>query len=240
MKRTYLYCEKCSESILIKQDDEWIEPCQHLNGSEEAPTKRPDFKPFYNEEVKTMITSPAQMDRVYKQHGLRPIGDLPKASKDKMKQILKHKEEYTASKYAAEGKKYVPGSNSRWSDRHQDFIPKVKWESMKRAGMIVLLLAFSAPAFAETVDMSSIVDANGHFIGVDYTKLTVNGVTYDVPIGNPDRKQELYLLKKALKGDTDSLEMFLGGEPQRFYMIGDTKMTWLLARKDGVFEVRTV
>lgn len=48
--------------------------------------------------------------------------------------------------------------------------------------------------------------------GVPYCDLIIKGKTYSVPIPNDRTREDYYLLKKAIKGDTDAREMLIGAE----------------------------
>lgn len=61
----------------------------------------------------------------------------------------------------------------------------------------------------------------------EHVEIKVNGVTYSIPIGNEKRRNEIYYLKKALAGDKDACEMFLAGQKERWYGIGDEEVLWL-------------
>lgn len=69
--------------------------------------------------------------------------------------------------------------------------------------------------------------------GVEMVDITVNGETVSVPIGNNQRRGEIYLLKKALKGDKDAREVFMGGENPKFYYIGADSPLWLKMDSDS-------
>ena len=89
---------------------------------------------------------------------------------------------------------------------------------MKRLILLFLLISNTAYARIE---------------GVEYTFLEVNGITYDLPIGNPDQKNELFYIKKALKGDKDALDILIGKEEEGVFWIGDESPRWLrLSRTD--------
>lgn len=105
---------------------------------------------------------------------------------------------------------------------------------MKRLFVIGLMLICSS-AHADKTDL---LDKNGHINGINYTALEVNGKTYDVPMANPEYVQELYYLKRAMKGDKDALDLFLRGGKERWIPIGDIKPVWLKVTSDGIFEVK--
>jgi hypothetical protein len=71
--------------------------------------------------------------------------------------------------------------------------------------------------------------------GVPFIDLTVQGVTYEVPIYNPKVENMFYHLKKAIEYDDKvSREILLGKSEQRIIFIGDgDKVLWLKLTKDG-------
>jgi hypothetical protein len=66
----------------------------------------------------------------------------------------------------------------------------------------------------------------------EHVDIKVHGVTYTVPVGNNARKNDLYYLKKALKGDEDARDVFLGGEKERWFGIGEETPLWIKVTKD--------
>lgn len=75
------------------------------------------------------------------------------------------------------------------------------------------------------------------FEGIDIQKIVVSGQVYEVPVGNRDRKDDIYYIKKAMKGDREALEMFLGGNDSRIFYIGKESPVWLYADINGKFKV---
>lgn len=72
--------------------------------------------------------------------------------------------------------------------------------------------------------------------GVEKATLLIDGVEYTFPIGGPDREMDIFWLKKALKGDEDALDMFMGKHPDGYFWIGDDFPVWLRV-VDGKFTV---
>ena len=70
-------------------------------------------------------------------------------------------------------------------------------------------------------------DAHAKLEGIDYTTLRVNGKTYDCPLGNKERENEVYLVKKALAGDMDAKDILLAGKPSYFFYIGSERPMWV-------------
>lgn len=89
--------------------------------------------------------------------------------------------------------------------------------------LAILGLISSSVSFAENSD------------GIEFTTIGVNGTTYNVPIGNKERQSDLYLLKKALKGDKDAREVFLGGSPKKDFYIGFETPLWLTVTTDSEY-----
>lgn len=58
---------------------------------------------------------------------------------------------------------------------------------------------------------------------------------YEVPIGSKDRQNDLFYIKKALNGDREAREMFLGGEDERIFYIGEHSAKWLTITKTNQF-----
>lgn len=78
------------------------------------------------------------------------------------------------------------------------------------------------------------LSANSWAIDADYTKFTVNGTTYDVPIPNKDTRSDYYLLHRAIEGDKYARELLLGGKQERAIFIGDIDgARWLVLGKNG-------
>ena len=65
------------------------------------------------------------------------------------------------------------------------------------------------------------------FDGVQIQTIIVEGKSYEVPVGNEERKNDIYYLKKAMKHDQEALDMFLGGEPSRLFYIGKEEPLWI-------------
>lgn len=64
--------------------------------------------------------------------------------------------------------------------------------------------------------------------------LEVGGITYKVPDANDEYRNEIYMAKKALKGDQDALDMLLKGQPYRLLYIGADTPKWLLIKRDEI------
>lgn len=79
----------------------------------------------------------------------------------------------------------------------------------------------------------------GAFDGIEMATVSVNGEDVTFPLGNTERKQDAYYLKKAVKGDQEALEIFLGGQDERHFYIGLESPRWLIVRKDSTMEIVT-
>src|SRR3990167_7706403 len=78
-----------------------------------------------------------------------------------------------------------------------------------------------------------IEEAHAKIEGVSYGELNVNGKVYQFPLGNSKRESEFYYLKKGLLGDNLALEIFLGGEDEKWWYIGEDVALWLKVTKNG-------
>lgn len=67
--------------------------------------------------------------------------------------------------------------------------------------------------------------------GVEYAELSIGGQAIEFPIGNDERKADIYYLKKALNGDNEAREIFLGGGDERLFFVGDDTPRWLKITK---------
>ena len=75
--------------------------------------------------------------------------------------------------------------------------------------------------------------AEARIDGVEYTTLNVQGVEHECIIGNPTRKSEILIIKKALAGDKDAREILLAGNKDYWYFIGSEKPIWLKITEDS-------
>lgn len=91
--------------------------------------------------------------------------------------------------------------------------------SIKRAKLI-LAVSFFITSSSYAID------------GIPNIDLEINGVLYKVPAANKDYEQDLYMLKKALKGDRDALEILLKGKDECLFYIGNESPKWLLITKN--------
>src|SRR3990167_9993050 len=103
------------------------------------------------------------------------------------------------------------------------------------SGMTSIRILFAASLLTlVSISSSYAVEA---FEGIDIQKIVVSGQVYEVPVGNKDRKDDIFYIKKAMKGDREALEMFLGGNDSRIFYIGKESPVWLYADINGKFKV---
>lgn len=82
------------------------------------------------------------------------------------------------------------------------------------------------------VSQNSFAEVNV-FENIDMATITVNGEEVTFPVGDLDRKSDIYFLKKALLGDVEALEVFLGGKEEKWFFIGIETSRWLYVNKNG-------
>lgn len=97
---------------------------------------------------------------------------------------------------------------------------------VKRFFVLALLTLLSTNAF-------SAIDP---FEGIDMAKVTINGKEYTFPVGDTERQNKIYYLKKGLNGDKEAMQMFMGDEKEAWFFIGTYYPIWLHI-KDGKMEV---
>ena len=64
-------------------------------------------------------------------------------------------------------------------------------------------------------------------------ELAVNGKTYECPVGNKERKSELFYILKALNGDREARQVLLGDQDEYAFFIGKHEPAWLRLTKDS-------
>lgn len=69
--------------------------------------------------------------------------------------------------------------------------------------------------------------------GVEHAELTIGERVVRFPVGDAQRKQDIYFLKKAIAGDNDAREMFLAGDNEKYFFIGEHSPLWLKVTKTG-------
>lgn len=79
------------------------------------------------------------------------------------------------------------------------------------------------------------------FDGIPHATIEVNGKSYSFPIGTDmsgrERSNDVYYLKKLLKGDSEARDMFLGGESERSFFIGRETPKWIKVTKNDVIVI---
>ena len=71
------------------------------------------------------------------------------------------------------------------------------------------------------------------FDGVELITLEIDGAEYVTPVGNRERKESIYYLKKGLRGDREAMEMFLMGQSERVFFVGMENPLWIKVNMDG-------
>jgi hypothetical protein len=178
------------------------------------------FQPFYSRELGAYITNSRQEANLLKEKGLSYMRDYSKMIK-KAKQFRKYKEDMNAEVYAKENLKYPKGFDTRFDEKRKEFV-KLNGERFYKKTFISVVgfLLITSFAFA-------FID------GIERVSIEVNEVTYRVPIGNKDRQSDIYYLKKALNGDKEAREVFLGGQDEKWFFIGEENPLWLVVGKDS-------
>lgn len=96
---------------------------------------------------------------------------------------------------------------------------------------VALVLTLCSQAHAGKVADNIQKDA---FWGVEKAELQFDGKTYVFPVGTLDRKQEIYLINKAMLGDEIALDMLLGTSEEKWFFIGMEKPLWLHITRNGM------
>ena len=105
----------------------------------------------------------------------------------------------------------------------------------RRRSITLTALIFTALASVST--LSHAREGYDPFDGVEHATITVNGEDIRFPIGldesGQSRKMDVYILKKALGGDKDAMDMFMDGKEERWFFIGRETPLWLRVTKEG-------
>lgn len=91
-------------------------------------------------------------------------------------------------------------------------------------GRTLITTLFVLTAVLLFIPLAKATDA---FEGIDFVDIVIKDTHYSVPVGNLDRKNEIYYIKKALEGDKVAREIFLGGQKERLFFIGIETPLWL-------------
>lgn len=73
---------------------------------------------------------------------------------------------------------------------------------------------------------------------VEKATIVVDGVHYTFPVGGPNRKAEIYYLKKGMLGDEVAMEMFLEGKEEKWFYIGEDFPLWLKVTKHDLSVIK--
>ena len=212
----YYRCDHCGSRVSTDVIQSFICGC---GGSfiGESNIYTSTFKPYYSREMKAHVNSSKHEEKLLRKKGYAFLSDH-KSLKNEAAYIRKHKSEITEAAYAKDGVKFDP---VRHKDKQFD---EKKGEFVSKAFAVILILLLccsTAEARFSNVE------------GIEYATIKVNGQNIEIPIGNVERKQEIYFLKKALEGDKAAREIFLGGNDERWFPIGDEQVVWLLVDKDS-------
>lgn len=184
------------------------------------------FDTHYSRDFGRVVSSFSQEEKAVKEHNkrieeMRPeeknprvhrrIGIVNEDSKfmNEQRNIAKNKKDYLLDRWKKSGK-----DPATLTAKHK------KWFGIS----VVALLILVSPAYAEKLK------------GIPWTDITVNGVYYEIPIYNPDITEKIYLLKKALEGDTVARDMILGPDGKEEIFIGDgERHLWLIMDETGEY-----
>lgn len=201
------FCDMCGNPKTNIEMESFVCECggsMRLNGQVNGMV----FQPFYSRELKSNIRTSRQEEKLLRQKGLSYASDHNSITSE-VKQIKKHKNDYIKAQHIAEGKHgWKPGLN--WREKGGG------WEKVA----VFALLLLASPAYAQIE-------------GVDYATVDVKGERLWFPVGNLEREQDVYYLKKLLNGDVEAREVFLGGYEERWFFIGDEKPKWLKITQDS-------
>lgn len=202
------------------------------------------FEPYFDETLKTRVSSWNQAERLGKKKGLRLTNDR-RSWINKCKKTLENREDIIHSVYKKDGFDYPRGKKVHFDEQKRCFVDQVtkqpvtksivpKKKSLrasdgilrKAASLSVLFLLSVAPLYAARP-----------IEGVPYVVLNVNGNEYDVPIHEPDfTKDDAVLIINMLNGDDASRQVFLGGDEKKELFIGDGEtIRWLIVTKDNQY-----
>lgn len=98
--------------------------------------------------------------------------------------------------------------------------------SLARNGLMLMVSLFVMMVGLSSTDIAR-AETYNVFDHVEKASLTVNGKEITFPIGNVERKQDIFLLKKALGGDKDARELFLSGSQDKWFFVGTETPIWL-------------
>lgn len=93
---------------------------------------------------------------------------------------------------------------------------KIGWKKT----LYFVLSAFVAPGLLFPLTANALE-------GVEKATVLINGEPITIVVGNKDRRDDIYYLKKALKGDVEAREIFLQGKEERILFVGEDSPLWL-------------
>lgn len=182
-----------------------------------------NFQPYFCPTLKQMVYSWKDAEKKAREHRsyAHPEGfTLIQENKkwlNELKYIRKHKEDYKAATQPG----YKPGQkhyDDQAPDRH-------------RAGRRKYFIAASLALLLLSTPLDAAV---GAFDNIEFATIEVKGEEIRFPIGNKERKQEVYYLKKALRGDMEAREVFMGGAKEKFFFVGVETPLWLKMTESDV------
>lgn len=108
---------------------------------------------------------------------------------------------------------------------------------MMRSALIAMLLLVATLSSANASEVGDKIRANP-WHGIEMAKIGLHGQSYEFPVGDAERKADIYFLKLALAGDKVALDVFLGGADTKWFYIGKDSALWLkVKRSEPNFEV---
>lgn len=131
-KITYDYfCDSCGDITTNQEMDSFACLCGGKYRLKEAHTRHPSlFEPHYSPEIGQWVESWKDAEKKAKAYRSEsyPNGLIVTQSKTKfmkeMKYLHKHREDYIQERYKASGHNYKPGSNTKFDDSTNTFIPR--------------------------------------------------------------------------------------------------------------------
>lgn len=109
---------------------------------------------------------------------------------------------------------------------------------MWRTVLIGIVFVSVSIASANAEDRKSIGLKNDPWLGIPMTVLNVGGIDYEFPTGDVERKMSIYFIRKAMNGDREALDTFLGSADKKYFFVGKETPLWLVvSAKEPHFEV---
>ena len=211
MRSVYLFCKNCNQVM-----EEGI--CLHSQDKKKDAFGVNVFQPYFSSTL-GQVTSLKHEQKLLKSKDLS-FTDDHYAMRKKFSDTLKNREEIIRDRYAKEGIKYTPNSNTRFDEKNKRFVPAHGEAPKKLFFYLFIFMLIPSLAWAKLE-------------GVEYTTIEVNGESYDIPLANKDYEHDIYMLKKALRKDKEALEIFVGNNDHKDFFIGDENPRWIRVYKDG-------